>query len=128
MVAGLDGSLSVAEFQQLLAEKTGVPAPEQELLAGFPPAAIKLPADTSASTLSSLPVANGDTIVVRRREGVPSAAIAVPETATAVTPLNQVRLGFHDLKGSFQTVVYWQAALIVLPVGFSNAARSECLT
>ena len=70
--AGLDGSLSLSDFQELLAEKTGVPASHQELLGGFPPAPISLPA-VGSSTLGDLPIANGDTIVVRRRE-VPTVA------------------------------------------------------
>ncbi len=37
LVAGLDEALSVAALQDLLADRTGVPAAEQELLAGFPP-------------------------------------------------------------------------------------------
>ena len=38
MVAGLDAALSVSALQELLAECTGVPVCEQELLTGFPPA------------------------------------------------------------------------------------------
>lgn len=37
LAAGLDSALSVTALQELLAERTGVPAQEQELLAGFPP-------------------------------------------------------------------------------------------
>ena len=60
--------LTISEFQALLAEKTGVPANQQELLAGFPPSIVQLPADAAASYLSSLPLSNGDSIVVRKRE------------------------------------------------------------
>lgn len=78
--AGLDGRLSLPDFQELLAEKTGVPASHQELLGGFPPAPISLPA-LSSSTLGDLPIANGDTIVVRRREVSTVAAASVATTA-----------------------------------------------
>ena len=79
---GLDAdALTVLQFCELLAEKTGVPAQEQELLAGFPPTALQLPLDPAASHLSKLPLATGDSIVVRRREG---AAAAAPAAAPAV--------------------------------------------
>jgi hypothetical protein len=83
--AGLETTLSVSEFQHILAEKTGVAPEEQELLGGFPPVPIQLPGDPSSSKLSDLPVANGDTIVVRKREGGPSAASSTRE-APSVQP------------------------------------------
>lgn len=79
-IAGLDGGLSLSEFQELLAEKTGVPASHQELLGGFPPAPIPLPA-IGSSTLGDLPIANGDTIVVRRKEVSTTAAASAATTA-----------------------------------------------
>ncbi|BDA47793.1 probable ubiquitin thioesterase OTU1 at C-terminar half [Coccomyxa sp. Obi] len=79
-LSGLDGGLSLSDFQEMLAEKTGVPASHQELLGGFPPAPISLPAGGSC-TLGDLPIANGDTIVVRRREISTVAAASVATTA-----------------------------------------------
>ena len=92
--AGLEATkLTISEFQALLAEKTGVPAQEQELLAGFPPSIVQLPADASASYLSELPISNGDSIVVRRREeAAPSAAHHAAPTAPAEGPVSG-----HDL-------------------------------
>lgn len=81
--AGLDGALSLSAFQELLAEKTGVPAFQQELLAGFPPAPLRMPTDRT-STLGDLPIANGDTVVVRKKEGAAASASAQrPESAAA---------------------------------------------
>lgn len=88
---GLDAdALTVLQFCELLAEKTGVPVQEQELLAGFPPAALQLPVDRAASHLSKLPLATGDSIVVRRREGAtaatPSAAPSVQHAEASAAP------------------------------------------
>lgn len=76
----MNGGLSLSAFQELLAEKTGVPPSQQELLTGFPPAPIQLPA--GAATLADLPISNGDTVVVRRREGI-AAAVQQPEPSPA---------------------------------------------
>jgi len=82
----LDGALSLSAFQELLAEKTGVPAFQQELLAGFPPAPLQMPT-ASTSTLGDLPIANGDTIVVRKKEGAAASASAQrPESAAPKEP------------------------------------------
>lgn len=66
-----------------------MPAHQQELLAGFPPSIVQLPADASASYLCELPISNGDSIVVRRREeAAPSAAHHAAPPAPAAEPVS----------------------------------------
>lgn len=42
MRPGVDGGLSIAAFQQLLEERTGVAPADQEILTGFPPAPLQV--------------------------------------------------------------------------------------
>ena len=65
--------MQLRKFLELLGKETGLEASVLEILAGFPPALIQLPSDPG-STLSSLPIANGDTLLVRRREKASSTA------------------------------------------------------
>ena len=65
--------MQLRDFLELLGKETGLEASELEILAGFPPAPIQLPSDPG-STLSSLPIANGDTLLIRRQENAASTA------------------------------------------------------
>ena len=65
--------MQLRDFLELLGKETGLEASELEILAGFPPAPIQLPSDPG-STLSSSAIANGDTLLVRRREKAASTA------------------------------------------------------
>lgn len=49
-----------------MAEKTGVPVGSQELLKGFPPRLIALPADCDSGVLGSIGIQAGDSITVRQ--------------------------------------------------------------
>ncbi len=100
--AGLDGGLSIAAFQELLAEKTGVAPPQQEILTGFPPAPIQLPAEGSGS-LGDLPISNGDTIVVRRGEGAAEAAQQPAVSAASTQPAQ------HSAEQLAQVPVHFQS-------------------
>lgn len=59
--------MQLCDFLDLLGKETGLGPRELEILAGFPPAPVKLPSDPD-SKLSSLAIANGDTLLVRRQE------------------------------------------------------------
>ncbi|DBB01392.1 hypothetical protein WJX77_010639 [Trebouxia sp. C0004] len=82
-LSGLDPEMTVAAFQELLASRLGVPLAYQELLAGFPPKSVQMPAEASSVALSSLMLANGDTLVVRR---LPSSAAATHSAASTTAP------------------------------------------
>ncbi|CAD7696213.1 unnamed protein product [Ostreobium quekettii] len=66
--------MSVASFQELLAKETGVEAAVQEVLVGFPPKLLQLPADPQKAQISCLGIEDGETIVVRRHESPRAAA------------------------------------------------------
>ncbi|KAF5837731.1 hypothetical protein DUNSADRAFT_3986 [Dunaliella salina] len=70
-LTGIEASTSVSDFCVLVATKTGVPPEQQEILAGFPPKPLELPQDRASVPVSSLPLASGDTIVVRELPGPP---------------------------------------------------------
>ena len=83
--------MQLRDFLELLGKETGLEASELEILAGFPPAPIHLPSDPG-STVSSLPIANGDTLLVRRREKAASTAqedLAPDATASNVAEVTQ---------------------------------------
>ncbi|KAK9802938.1 hypothetical protein WJX72_000560 [[Myrmecia] bisecta] len=90
-LAGLEGSLSVRAFQQMLAEKTGVPAAAQEILAGFPPKPLQLPADSAGATLADLPLQNGDTVVVRQAAGSSAAPAQQAQHSSAAAYAGQAQ-------------------------------------
>ena len=71
--------MQLRDFLELLGKETGLAPGEFELLAGFPPAPIALPSSTD-STLSSLAIVNGDTLLVRKR-AEPTQAPHVPTDA-----------------------------------------------
>ena len=79
--------MQLRDFLELLGKETGLEASELEILAGFPPAPIQLPSDPG-STLSSLPIANGDTLLVRRHEKAASTAQedAAPDATASNVP------------------------------------------
>eukprot|EP00798_Chlamydomonas_sp_ICE-L_P022763 gene22763-29931_t len=82
-----DSDMPVFEFQALLQEKTGIAADRQEVLAGFPPKPIEWPSDCAAASLSTLPLVNGDTVVVRERES--AAPVVTPPAAEAALPVDE---------------------------------------
>jgi ubiquitin thioesterase OTU1 len=74
-------------LQAMLAESTGVAPAAQELLAGFPPRPLALPADRSAATVASLGLAPGDALVVRRAAGAsPAAPPATAPSSRGASP------------------------------------------
>jgi ubiquitin thioesterase OTU1 len=80
-----DGA-TLAQLQQLIAEATQVPLGRQELLGGFPPRPLLAGAeggDATTTLVSSLGVANGDTLTVRvgAEEAAKAAAAAAPPAA-----------------------------------------------
>ncbi|GLC69894.1 hypothetical protein PLESTF_000892900, partial [Pleodorina starrii] len=79
-LSGVDPGMSTHDFLDLLSAKTGVPAAFIEILTGFPPKTIQVPAD---GTVSMLALANGDTLTVR-----PGPAASPPVVATAPSQLN----------------------------------------
>lgn len=86
-LSGLDPEMTVAAFQELLASRLGVPIAHQELLAGFPPKPVQMPAEASAVALSSLNLANGNTVVLRRLASSAAAtASPVPTSAPGFAP------------------------------------------
>eukprot|EP00884_Botryococcus_braunii_P013131 jgi/Botrbrau1/21819/Bobra.0190s0036.2 len=80
-LTGLDVNMSLAAFQEVIAEKCGVPAASQEILCGYPQKVLPLPENKEASTLGSLGLASGETLVVRGSLG---AAATTTRTATNV--------------------------------------------
>ncbi|GFH16327.1 ubiquitin thioesterase OTU1, partial [Haematococcus lacustris] len=66
--------MTVQAFLALISEKTGIAASEQEVMAGYPPRQLQLPTDVSGAALSSLPLANGDTITLRAKATAPATA------------------------------------------------------
>jgi len=82
--------MSVGNFLDLLQQKTGVPPAAAEILAGFPPKPLQLPADQSSS-LSVLGLQTGDTFTLRAAAAAPPAATpaaATPGPAAAPTTLS----------------------------------------
>lgn len=77
--------MTIAAFQELLADRLGVPTDFQEILAGFPPTLVQMPPETSATPLSTLGIANGDTLVLRRM-AEPAAVPATAPAAAAARP------------------------------------------
>lgn len=71
-LSDVDPSSSVAAFMEQLGQKTGLPPTRQEVLAGFPPKLVDLPADRSGS-LSQLGLQRGDLLTVRELPGAPPA-------------------------------------------------------
>ncbi|DBA66211.1 TPA: hypothetical protein ACH3X2_002587 [Trebouxia sp. C0005] len=100
-LSGLDPEMTVAAFQELLASRLGVPIAYQELLAGFPPKSVQMPAEASAVALSSLKLANGDTVVLRR---LTSLAAATPSPAPSTAPDSAPTASF-DAAASISTNV-----------------------
>mmetsp|Transcript_25781 Transcript_25781/g.69925 ORF Transcript_25781/g.69925 Transcript_25781/m.69925 type:complete len:124 (-) Transcript_25781:67-438(-) len=84
-LTGIEASTSVSDFCTLVASKTGVPPEQQEMLAGFPPKPLELPADRASVPVSSLPLVSGDTIVVRELPGPPPPAPAVAPAMAAAS-------------------------------------------
>ena len=74
--------MQLQDFLELLGKETGLAAGELEILAGFPPAPIALPSSAD-STLSSLPIVNGDTLLIRKRAESAQAPPDVPSNAQA---------------------------------------------
>ncbi|KAF6257886.1 hypothetical protein COO60DRAFT_1175084 [Scenedesmus sp. NREL 46B-D3] len=72
---------AVSELQQQITQKLGVPAYLQELLGGFPPKLLQI-SDPSA-TISSVGIANGDSLTVREAS---APAAAPPAAAPAAAP------------------------------------------
>ncbi|KAJ9505862.1 hypothetical protein QJQ45_027953, partial [Haematococcus lacustris] len=70
----LSPDMTVQAFLALISEKTGIAASEQEVMAGYPPRQLQLPTDVSGAALSSLPLANGDTITLRAKATAPATA------------------------------------------------------
>lgn len=81
---GLSATMTVAAFQQLLADKTGVPPSMQQVLFGYPQKVLPLPDDKQSATLASLGVPSGETLVVRPTEGR-SEASAAPQPSTSLS-------------------------------------------
>jgi ubiquitin thioesterase OTU1 len=78
---------TVQRLLEILEEKTAVPAPRLELLAGFPPRPLQLPSDHATATVAGLGLQNGDTITVRE-SAVPAAApAALPVAAPTPAPI-----------------------------------------
>ncbi|KAK9839310.1 hypothetical protein WJX81_006947 [Elliptochloris bilobata] len=94
-LTGLGPALSVAALQDLLAERTGVPPHEQELLTGFPPAVLRLPDDRSAAASAALPLASGDTLVAVR--GTPAAEAGAGHAAAGWNGLRSAEDEDEDL-------------------------------
>ncbi|GBF96418.1 ubiquitin thioesterase [Raphidocelis subcapitata] len=78
-LSGLGGDTTVAALQALLADKTGVPAERQEVLSGFPPK--PLPLSDGDATISSIGIANGDTLTVRQSAAAAAASPPPPPVA-----------------------------------------------
>ncbi|KAJ9509210.1 hypothetical protein QJQ45_001496 [Haematococcus lacustris] len=70
----LSPDMTVQAFLALISEKTGIAASEQEVMAGYPPRQLQLPTDVTGAFLSSLPLANGDTITLRAKATAPATA------------------------------------------------------
>lgn len=83
--------MQLHDFLELLGKEIGLEASELEILAGFPLAPIQVPSDPG-STLSSLPIANGDTLLIRKWEKAASTAqedAAPDDTASNVAEVTQ---------------------------------------
>ncbi|KAL0050495.1 hypothetical protein WJX82_000792 [Trebouxia sp. C0006] len=102
-LSGLDPEMTVAAFQELLASRLGVPIAYQELLAGFPPKSVQMPAEASAVALSSLNLANGDTVVLRRLAS--SSAAAATQSAAPTTTPSSAPTASTEAAASFSTSV-----------------------
>ncbi|KAK3271615.1 hypothetical protein CYMTET_20050, partial [Cymbomonas tetramitiformis] len=89
-LGGLDALMPLSAFRDLVAEKTGVAAPCQEFLNGFPPTPVSLPAHGSSNdpSLSDCPIYAGDTLVLRELPAQEGSS-AAPPSSSPVQP-NQV--------------------------------------
>ncbi len=65
--------MQLRDFLELLGKETGLNPEELEILAGFPPAPIQLPSNPD-SPLSSLAIANGDSLLIRKQDKPAGAA------------------------------------------------------
>ncbi|KAG2426130.1 hypothetical protein HYH02_014845 [Chlamydomonas schloesseri] len=88
----VDAASSIADFLALLAEKTGVPAACIEILSGFPPKQIQVPAEGAVSALG---LANGDTLTVRQGAAPPPppAASQQPQVAPSAPAASPAAAG-----------------------------------
>ncbi|CAL5229044.1 g12293 [Coccomyxa viridis] len=80
-LTGLEPSMQLQDFLELLGKETGLAPGELEILAGFPPAPIALPS-SAGSTLSSLAIVNGDTLLIRKR-AEQAQALEIPSNGQA---------------------------------------------
>ena len=69
--------MQLRDFLELLGKETGLNPEELEILAGFPPAPIQLPSSQD-SLLSSLAIANGDSLLIRKQDK-PAGAAQTPD-------------------------------------------------
>ena len=94
--AGIGSDASIAEFQAAIAAKSGVPAANQELMTGFPPQPLHVPADPTG-TVTSLGISSGETILVRRTEKatVPAPPVNVPSIARPAQDTQQEGIDFQ---------------------------------
>ena len=105
--AEIEPSSSIAEFQQLLAEKSGVQPHEQELLSGFPPRPLQLPGDRAGTAVASLGIQSGDSLTVTR------AANPLPQPpAPAAAAAAAVDLNHFNVEGMVRLV--WLCCTTVL--------------
>ena len=65
--------MQLRDFLELLGKETGLNPEELEILAGFPPTPIQLPSNPD-SPLSSLAIANGDSVLIRKQDKPAGAA------------------------------------------------------
>uniref|UniRef100_A0A061QXM6 Ubiquitin thioesterase OTU n=2 Tax=Tetraselmis sp. GSL018 TaxID=582737 RepID=A0A061QXM6_9CHLO len=92
-LSGVEPTLTIADFQELIEQKTLIPVGLQEILSGgFPPEILKLPENPTAATVSELPIKGGDSITVRSKKDsthsvAPTGAEDVPERNGFQQPL-----------------------------------------
>eukprot|EP00883_Tetradesmus_obliquus_P014352 jgi/Sobl393_1/7395/SZX61668.1 len=84
---------AISQLQQQIEEKLGVPVHLQELLGGFPPKQLQI--TDPAATLSSVGIANGDSLTVRQ-----AAAPAEPPAATPAASGAAAGLGLEAVEAA----------------------------
>ncbi len=89
--------MQLQDFLELLGKETGLAPGELEILAGFPPAPIALPS-SAGSTLSSLAIVNGDTLLIRKR-AEQAQALEIPSNgqASAAAASDNLEVGLRHI-------------------------------
>lgn len=67
-LSGVDPALTISDFKRVLQEKSDIASEKLEIMSGFPPTVLQIP--DSASSIGSVGLQNGDSLVVREQHTI----------------------------------------------------------